>query len=85
MTQSSSKARVKCDGIGDEVMKKLYEQYELTGIEDFRILCKDVINLSNGKPSTKETFYGEIERAPSKKAMLIKVTNYFLAGDGKGV
>jgi len=85
MTQTSSKPRVKEDGIGEDVMRKLYESYEVTGIDDFRVLCKDAINLSNGKPSTKETFYNELDRTTSKKIMLTKITNYFLAGEGKGV
>lgn len=85
MTQSSSKPRIKEDGIGEDVMRKLFEQFETTGIDDFRLLCKDAINLSNGKASTKELFYLELERAKSKNVMLTKVTNYFLAGEGKGV
>lgn len=85
MTQTSSKPRVKEDGIGEEVMRKLYESYELTGLDDFRLLCKDAVNLSNGKASTKETFYNELDRAKSKAVMLTKITNYFLAGEGKGV
>lgn len=85
MTQTNSKPRVKCDGIGEDVMRSLYEQFETTGIEDYKILCKDAINLSNGKTKTKETFYREIDKAKSKQVMLTKVTNYFLAGEGKGV
>ncbi len=85
MTQSSSKPRVKEDGIGEDVMRKLYESYEITGIDDYRILCKDAINLSNGKAATKEIFYMELDRAKSKSVMLTKITNYFLAGEGKGV
>lgn len=85
MTQNSSKPRVKQDGIGEDVMRKLFEHFENTGIDDFRVLCKDAINISNGKASTKETFYNELDRAKSKNIMLTKVTNYFLAGEGKGV
>ncbi len=85
MTQSSSKPRVKEDGIGEDVMRKLYESYEVTGIDDYRMLCKDAINLSNGKAATKELFYMELDRTTSKKVMLTKITNYFLAGEGKGV
>ncbi len=85
MTQVSSNPRVKCDGIGEDVMKRLYELYESSGTEDYRTLCKDVINLSSGKVGTKDTFYRELDKAKSKQIMLTKVTNYFLAGEGKGV
>lgn len=85
MTQTSSKPRVKEDCIGEDVMRSLFEQFELTGIDDFRILCKSAIQISNGKDSTKQSFYDALESTKSKNIMLKKVTNYFLAGEGKGV
>lgn len=85
MTQTSSKHRVKEDGIGEDAMKSLYEQFELVGTDDFRLLCKNIIESSNGKAETKAKFLDMLDASKSKNVMVVKVTNYFLAGEGKGV
>lgn len=84
-TQTTSKARIKNDTVGEEGMKFLFEQYGTQPIEQFRTLCKDAIEKSTGKKETKETFFREIDKARSKDQMLQKVTNYLLAGQGLGV
>lgn len=85
MTQSSSRSRVKEDGIGDNTMKQLYSDYSVLTTEQFRVQCKAVIERSHGKSETKNLFYNELDRSNSKDRMVQKVTNYFLAGEGRGV
>ena len=84
-TQSSSKARVKNDTVGNDGLKQLYESYSNLSKEDFRVFCKDTIEKSTGKRETKDKFIRELDRALSKDVMVQKVTNYLLAGQGLGV
>lgn len=85
MTQSNSRARVKHDTIGQDGMSKLFADYASQNTEEFRQTCKQVIEQSTGKRTTKDTFHVELDKARSKDAMLQKVTNYLLAGQGLGV
>lgn len=85
MTQKNSKPRVKEDGIGEDVMKELFASFDTTGVNDFRSMCINIIQKSNGKSETKDSFIDMLNSAKSKQVMAIKVTNYFLAGEGKGV
>jgi hypothetical protein len=84
-TQTSSKARVKEDSIGEDRMKNINSKFVTTSIDEFRKLCIEAIEASSGKPATKLRFTDEMKRAPNKAKMLFSVTNYFLAGEGKGV
>lgn len=84
-TQSSSKARIKQDTVGSDGLKQLFEQYSKQNVDQFRETCKNVIEASSGKASTKATFIGEVNRAYTKDKMLKTVTNYILAGQGLGV
>lgn len=84
-TQSSSKARVKNDTVGNDGLKALYEAYGTMDKELFRSFCKETIESSTGKRSTKDTFIAELNKASSKDVMVQKVTNYILAGQGLGV
>lgn len=84
-TQSNSRQRVKHDTIGKDGMKALFQRYETSDKENFRLYCKDVIEESTGRRETKDKFYQELDKAPSKDVMLQKVTNYLLAGQGLGV
>jgi len=85
ITQTNSSPRVKKDGIGDDVIKELYAQFESAGVDDFRNMCKEAISNSSGKPETKRKFIGLLDRATNKNDMVMKITNYFLAGEGRGV
>lgn len=84
-TQSSSKPRVKNDGIGETAMAQLFLLFPIASVDSFRDQCISIIEQSNGKDSTKLRFKDELNRTPSKTVMMQKVTNYFLAGEGKGV
>lgn len=83
--QSSSKARVKEDGIGEDRMININKQFVSSSIDEFRQLCIEAIEASSGKPATKIRFTDEMKRAPNKAKMLFTISNYFLAGEGKGV
>ena len=83
--QASSKARVKEDSIGEDRMKNINSKFVTSSMEEFRLLCIEAIEASSGKPATKLRFTDEMKRASSKAKMLFSVTNYFLAGEGKGV
>lgn len=85
MTQVSSKPRVKNDTVGNGGLKLLYKSYETMHKEEFRTLCKQLIEDSSGKRATKDSFIVALDRAPSKDRMVQSVTNYLLAGQGLGV
>jgi len=85
MTQTNSRPRVKEDGIGEQSMAELFVLFPAASLEMFREKCIDLIEKSNGKDSTKLRFKDELNRTQSKTTMMQKVTNYFLAGEGKGV
>lgn len=85
MTQTNSRSRVKHDSVGTDGMKQLFADYSVQGLEEFRATCKQVIESSTGKRSTKDTFLVELDKSRSKDFMLKKVTNYLLAGQGLGV
>lgn len=84
-TQTNSRPRVKEDGIGEHSMTQLYALFPIASVEMFREQCVSLIEQSNGKDSTKLRFKDDLSRTESKTVMLQKVTNYFLAGEGKGV
>jgi hypothetical protein len=85
MTQTNSRYRVKYDPIGTDGMKQIFADYAVQNVDEFRSTCKQVIESSTGKRSTKDTFLTELDKARSKDFMLKKVTNYLLAGQGLGV
>jgi len=85
MTQTNSRARVKEDSIGEQRMRTLNQVFMSASIDDFRQMCIEAIEASSGKPATKIRFTDEMRRATNKSKMLFSVTNYFLAGEGRGV
>lgn len=85
MTQTNSRPRVKQDGIGEDTMKNLYSAYSTLDNNDFRVLCLEAIDKSFAKKATKDKFNALITKCNNKATMLTSVTNFFLAGEGKGV
>lgn len=85
MTQTNSRARVKEDTIGEERMKTLNTVFTSASIEDFKSMCLEAVQASSGKSSTKVRTSDAINRCDSKTKMMFIVTNYFLAGEGRGV
>ena len=84
-TQSSSKARLKKDTIGDDGLKKLYQAHSYMGIEQFREYCIQLVQSGGGNQPTKDAIIEEIENSPSKDRMLTKTNNFIFAGQGFGV
>lgn len=85
MTQTNSRPRVKEDGIGADTMKNLYQAYSTATLEEFKTLCLEAIDMSSAKQATKTKFNVFINHCNTKASMLTSVTNFFLAGEGKGV
>lgn len=85
MTQATSRTRVKEDTIGEDRMVNINKMFVSSNMEEFRLLCIEAIEASSGKPATKLRFTDEMKRAPNKAKMLFSITNYFLAGEGRGV
>lgn len=85
MTQTNSRPRVKEDGIGEERMRTLNEVFVTASVVDFRQMCLEAVEASSAKPSTKLRTSDAINRCGTKAKMMFIITNYFLAGEGKGV
>jgi len=85
LTQSSSKPRVKKDTIGEEAMTELFKALETADLEEFKSMCHDIIERSSASSTTKTRFNDIIDQSESKKMLVFTMTNYFLAGEGKGV
>lgn len=81
-TQHTSKARVKEDKIGNDVLKSIFSAYESESVEAFRKTCINVITMSAGKASTKASTIDALNRFKTKDRMVTTVTNYTLAGQG---
>jgi hypothetical protein len=84
-TQSSSKARLKKDTIGEDGLKQLYEAYGYMGIEQFREYCVKLVQSGGGNQPTKDAIITEIDNALSKDRMLTKTNDFCFAGMGLGV
>lgn len=85
MTQTSSRSRVKQDTIGQEAMEELYKSFKTASIEDFRDMCLKILESSSASTLTRDKFNSLINEAESKKMMIFTITNFFLAGEGRGV
>ena len=84
-TQSSSKARLKKDTIGEEGLTRLYEAHSYMGIEQFREYCINLVQSGGGNQPTKDAIIAEIKNAVNKDRMLTKANNFIFAGQGFGV
>lgn len=84
-TQSSSRARLKNDTIGDEGLKRLYEAYELLDAEAFRNYCIAVVKSGGGNEPTKQAIIQDLQMTGIKARMLTKTNNFIFAGQGFGV
>lgn len=90
MTQNSSQARVKFDALGDDAFKVLFASFKdweagVIDINGYREVCVGIINKSAGSKETKAKFVKILTDTTSADKMVKTVTNYMLAGEGKGV
>lgn len=84
-TQSSSKARLKNDTIGDEGLKSLYDAYGRMSVDEFRRYCIQLVQSGGGKQPLKDEFVKQLNELNSKDRMLQKANNFAFAGMGLGV
>lgn len=84
-TQSSSRARLKNDTIGDEGLKRLYEAYEALDAEAFRDYCIAIVKSGGGNEPTKQSIIQQLQMTGLKAKMLSKTNNFIFAGQGFGV
>ena len=85
ISQLSSKARVKQDGIGEDTMHTLWDYHARAHTDEYRVMCKDAIKKLSGKNETKSNACDALDKMTSKTKMMQFVTNYFLKGEGRGV
>lgn len=84
-TQTSSKARLKNDTLGDDALKKLYSGFNTMSDMQFMGLCIDTVQAGGGKQPTKDAIIAEIKKTKSRQTMLTKTQNFIMAGMGLGV
>jgi hypothetical protein len=85
VTQSSSKARLKKDTIGEEGLKKLYKAYSDLTPPLFKHYCIALVQSGGGNQDTKNVIISSIEKSNSKDFILTKTNNFVFAGLGLGV
>lgn len=83
--QLTSNRRVKKENISDSLIQELYNLYITADLEEFRRKCEEIIAGSSGSEEKKQIFLKVIGEGKSKDFLVKKVTNYFLAGEGRGV
>lgn len=84
-TQSSSKARLQNDTIGNDGLKALYDAYGNMDADKFRSYCIALVQSGGGKQPLKDQFIQQLNMMNSKDRMLQKVNNFAFAGMGLGV
>lgn len=85
-TQTSSKARLQNDTLGNEALTKLYEAYETMDFDNFRVFAEGVVMAGGGKqPRKLEIVSSMYEPLATKSKILKKAQDFILAGMGLGV
>lgn len=84
-TQSSSKARLKNDTLGDDALTKLYSAYTTMSPVDFETVCVDTVQAGGGSQPTKDKIVQSIRSTNKKETKLKKAQDFILAGMGLGV
>ena len=85
-TQSSSKARLKNDTLGNDALSRLYGYYESSlPFGQFKQVCEDMVQMGGGKQARKDEIISAIRQTASREVALKKVQDFILAGMGLGV
>lgn len=84
-TQSSSKARLKNDTLGDNALIDLYAKYEVLDLEPFREFCIEMVQSGGGRQTTKNHIIESIRNTNNKVTMMKKAQDFTMAGMGVGV
>ena len=84
-TQSSSRARLKNDTLGDGALSGLYDAFTAMPDAEFEALCVSVVQAGGGKQPRKDEIISAIYATSSKSVKLKKAQDFILAGMGLGV
>jgi hypothetical protein len=85
-TQSSSKARLKNDTLGEDALQRLYGIYESSlPFGQFKQVCEDMVQMGGGKQARKDEIISAIRSTTSREVALKKAQDFILAGLGLGV
>lgn len=86
-TQSSSKARLKNDTLGEDALQRLYGMYCESSLDigQFKQVCEDMVQMGGGKQARKDEIIAAIRSTTSRDVALKKVQDFILAGMGLGV
>ena len=73
-TQSSSKARLKNDTLGNDALSRLYGCYESSlPFGQFKQVCEDMVQMGGGKQARKDEIISAIRQTASSEVALKKV------------
>jgi hypothetical protein len=84
-TQSSSKARLKNDTLGNEAINQLNEAFKSMDIDNFKVFAEGVVMAGGGKQPRKLEICRSIAETNSKAVAYKKACDFILAGMGLGV
>lgn len=84
-TQSSSKARLKNDTLGNDALRQLYSDFESMNEDEFHRKCIEMVQSGGGHQPRKDEIVQDINNARTRLARLKKVQDFILAGMGLGV
>lgn len=84
-TQSSSKARLKNDTLGNDALTELYLGFATMSDAVFESLCVNTVQAGGGNQPTKDKIIQSIRSAKAKSVKLKKAQDFILAGMGLGV
>ena len=84
-TQSSSKARLKNDTLGDSAIVKLNFAFESMDLDQFKLFAKELVMSGGGKQPMKQSICEAIDSTSKKQVVYKKACDFILAGMGLGV
>jgi hypothetical protein len=85
-TQSSSKARLKNDTLGNDALQRLYVVFESPiDLGHFKKICEDMVQAGGGKQTRKDEIISAIRSTTKREVALKKTQDFILAGLGLGV
>lgn len=84
-TQSSSKARLKNDTLGDDALRQLYSDYETMTEAQFQSKCIELVQSGGGHQPKKNEIISAINESRTRAERLKRTQDFILAGMGLGV
>lgn len=77
--------QIKNDPANNDFMQDLYARFAKEDVNTFRESCMAIIDQLHGKKDKRESFKRDLGKIRNKNAMVTKVTNFILAGQGLAV